>query len=605
MWLPGKPFPSRIVDHIKQGGAIWAHNAQFERLIWWYVLAPDYGLPEPNYEQWRCTAAQARAHGLPGALGDCARALGIPQQKQADGRRLIQTYSVPGHIEIIPQADLDLFVAYCQQDVVVERMLTNLLRELSDYEWDEYALNERICDRGVPIDVPFAAAALDYAEAVRADVDSNIVKLTDGKVSNARGRKDRDAWFLPLLTEDQLDLIHEYKDGVKKLRFDQRHRAALLEADDLDPKAARFVELVEEAGGVTISKYTAMVSREVDGRLHGALMFNGAGQTGRFSSTGLQLHNLKREGVPDPDALIQLVVDGFEIDDVTATLAKLVRPTIYRPEGLTWCDYSSIEGRVAPWLANSPEGDAKLDLYRQGVDPYIYNAAATFGIPMEEVTKDQRQAGKIQELSLQFLGGAGALKHMARNYGMNIPDAQASMLRDKWRAANPWAMRFGQQLARAALNAVRAPGEWFAAGRVEYAFDGGDWLWCKLPSGRFIAYLKPRLEYVMTPWGEEVRTVTRVVGSRKPKTGEEWPRGPLNPTLYIENITQAVAADLLRAALMRCDRAGLAIVLHVHDEIVAEGYCEDELRELMLDSPIWAEGLPVDGEAGSGQRYGK
>jgi DNA polymerase len=282
-----------------------------------------------------------------------------------------------------------------------------------------------------------------------------------------------------------------------------------------------------------------------------------------------------------------------------------VRSAIYNPGHLSWFDYSAVEGRVAPWLADSKMGEAKLDLYRAGVDPYVYNASRTFGVNMVDVTKEQRQAGKLQELALQFLGGVGALKLMARGYKLHFEDDEAQRMVDAWRAANPWARRFGDELDRAALVAMGDPGTWVEAGRVWYGFDGGDWLWCKLPSGRLLAYCKPLREMVETPWGDERLAVTCLWGASKPKRGEDWPRRSMHGGLWIENVTQGTAADLLRDAVVRVDDAGLDVVLHVHDEIVVEGRHAGMLGELMLDSQPWADGLPLDGGGGSGTRYGK
>jgi len=178
-------------------------------------------------------------------------------------------------------------------------------------------------------------------------------------------------------------------------------------------------------------------------------------------------------------------------------------------------------------------------------------------------------------------------------------------MRDVWHDANPWAMRIGILMDRAAHTAIRAPGQWFEAGRVAYAYDGSDWLWCLLPSGRMLAYFQPRIEPVMTPWGEERMAVTCLQGSRKPKSGQQWPRRPMHPGIWLENCTQAAAADLLREALMRCARSGIDVVLSVHDEIVAEGTDVEELGRIMLKNPEWADNLPLAGEGGTGTRYGK
>jgi DNA polymerase len=607
-WVPGTrtPFPVRVIEHIKRGGIIKAWNAQFERLMFWYVICPDYDVPEPAIEQFQCTAAQARAHALPGKLGDCARAMGRKQQKLTEGTRLINTYcaqNVPW--EDIPGEDKHLMVHYCEQDVRTEAGIEEPLRDLTDHEWAEYHLNERICDAGVPLDVDMIREAADYADVLRQDADGHIAVLTDGAVKTARQRKTRDAWVLPQLNDELIKHLHVYKKGEKKITFDQDHRDALANDPDCPEPVLRYLELVDEAGGASLRKYKAMANREIDGQLYGALMFNGAGQTGRFSSTGIQVHNLKRASLEDPEAMIRDLMDGYELPDPSATLGQLVRSTIYRPEGLSWADWSNIEGRVAPWLANTPDGEVKLDVFRSGGDPYINNAARTFGVARDDVDKEQRQAGKVQELALQFLGGVGALKLMARGYGLHLTQAMAERMRDAWRAENPWAMTFGHALERAAIKAVMEPGEWQEVGRVAYAFDGHCWLWCRLPCGRLLAYFQPNLEWGKTPWGEEVLQVTCTWGAAKAKVGEPWPRRHMYGGRWLENITQATAASLLRYSIEQCDKEGVPVILHVHDEIISEGGYQEDLERIMQMAPAWAEGLPIAVEGDSGQRYGK
>jgi DNA polymerase bacteriophage-type len=366
-WLPGQPLPERLVQHVEQGGTLLAWNAQFERLIWWYVLTPDHGFPEPALEQFRCTAARARAHGMPGALGDAARAMGLADGKDPEGKRLIKTYSannVPW--DQIPEQDRASWVEYCERDVVTERAIGQCLRELDWQEWHEYWACERLNDRGVPVDLAMAAAALEYATEVRDDVDRKIRDLTGGQVKSSNSRTDRDAWLLPQLTEPQIRLLETYKNGVKKISFDQSHREALALHPELTEPVARWLELMGEAGGATISKYKGMAAREIDGRVNGAILWNGAGQTGRFASRGLQLHNLRRDSFDEPGPYIADLLAGYQLPDVTDTLARLVRSAIHDPNGMTWCDWSAIEGRVAPWLANSTDGEAKLDLFREG-----------------------------------------------------------------------------------------------------------------------------------------------------------------------------------------------------------------------------------------------
>jgi len=623
VWEPNaEPFPQRIVNHIRAGGIIDACNAQFERLIFWYVLCPDFDIYEPALEQFHCTAARARAHGLPGKLADMCRALDLPVQKMAEGTRLINTYCCKYRDDYVPfsQAppeDRALFLEYCRIDTVTERMAANSLRELTDKEWAEYHANERINDRGVPIDPALATAALEYAEDVRQDIDKRIAVLTGGKVKNARARKTRDEWVLPqlgdnkeltnILTKVRTEKDPETGERVEKrtISFEEARRQALALHPECPDPVREYLELLEEAGGATISKYRAMLNRNIDGRVHGVLMFNGAGQTGRFSSTGAQFHNLLRDGFDDPEPVIADLIEGYELDDVTKTLAKLVRPTVYRPEGLSWFDWSAIEGRVCPWLSASYHGERKLDLFREGLDVYVDTASKTFHIPYDEVSKDFRQVGKVMELSLQFLGGVGALKAMARNYGLHISTPDAERYRDAWRHQNPWAREFGDALDEAAMNALLSPGNWHEAGRIQFAYDGRAWLWMELPSGRLLAYYQPRIEEVETPWGDLRWAVTCLWGAGKAKVGEPWPRRAMHGGVWIENATQGTAACILRDALLECDRLDVPVVLDVHDEIIAEGHCVEQLGEIMLRQLPWASGLPLTGEGDSGPRYGK
>lgn len=598
IWLPGQPFPERLAAHIREGGVLRAWNASFERLIWEYVLANDHpDIPVPRLEQWECTAARARAHGLPHSLDNCAKALEMPIAKSPEGKRLIDTYCVKGvQIMDIPEVDRELFIEYCKQDVEVERMIGKVLRELDDDEWQDYLINEIINDRGLPIDTEFALAAQHYGEQVKRDANAKIRALTGGMVEKATSRKMRTVWLRERLTEEEFEIIES--------SFDEHHRAELAALPGLHPDVKRFIELVEDAGGATMAKYANIFNRTIDNRLNGAFLFSGAGQTGRYSSLGVQVHNLTREVFEEPEPMIASIKAHEPIDDPAEALRRLVRNTIYAPNGMSWGDFSNIEGRVAPWLEGTDLGRAKLEMFARGVDPYIANAAQMYRIPYEDVTPQQRQGGKTAELACGFLGGTGAIISMAKNFKLSFTEDEAKALRDAWRNVNPWAKSFGAHLDAAVLRAVRMPGQWHEAGRVSYAY-GGDWLWCRLPSGRMLAYAKPRLEVVPTPWGDERAAVTVLWGARKPKRGKPWPRRALHAGLLLENITQATAACVLRFAIRQAHFMGLRVIGHVHDEIIVEGLVEDALRAAMTGLPGWTDGLDIPVKINDGQRYGK
>lgn len=613
VWTYGEPFPEPLIDFIENDGIFYAWNAQFERLIWWYILSndPQYDyVPEPELWQFRCTAAQARAHGLPGALDDAARCLDLPIRKDKEGDRLIKEYSahnIPW--DMIPQQDQRNWQRYVIRDVETEMAVANDLRELTETEWDEFYLNEEINDKGVPVDMRFVDRAAECADYVRNNADKKCAHLTNGNVTTTRQRTSRDAWVLPKLNAEQLAVLDKSKkDEPAKYSFEEARRTELLADPDLDERVRTYLDIVEEGGGAAVRKYKAVKDRQIDGSINGVLLWNGAGQTGRFSSRGLQMHNMKRAKVPDAEEHIESILrKGInQYENPAKVLSSLVRSAIYTPKGLSWFDWSSIEGRVAPWLADSKLGEAKLNVYRRGEDPYKINAASTFRMAYDDVDDEspERQAGKVQELALQFLGGVGALRVMALGYGMKISKDEAQPMVDSWRAVNPWAIKFGDQLNVAAIKAVQHPEQIFTAGRVQYV-KVGNYLWCVLPCGRLLAYIKPRVEKVKTPWGKQIHAVTCVWGAAKPKVGEKWPRRSMHRGLWIENNTQAASASLLREALPRAIDAGIDVRLHVHDELIAMGYCMEKLGEIMLHSPDWAEGLPLAGSGGSGERYGK
>jgi DNA polymerase len=235
-----------------------------------------------------------------------------------------------------------------------------------------------------------------------------------------------------------------------------------------------------------------------------------------------------------------------------------------------------------------------------GADVYMTNASATFKVELEDVTSDQRQVGKVQELACGFAGGVGAFHAMGRVYGVRFDDATADKMVKAWRRANPWAPEYWSELEQAYMRAMRHPGTQFSAGRVVYLFDGVH-LWYALPSGRVLCYPFARVEdggvtYAKSAW--------------KPKAdAAEWPRGRLWRGLACENVTQAIAADVLRESLRKHEADG--VVLHVHDEIVIEcqtenaSHVEAALRLAMTTPPEWAPGLPLAVETKIMQRYGK
>tara|TARA_R110000824_G_scaffold153008_2_gene324460 strand:+ start:1375 stop:3333 length:1959 start_codon:yes stop_codon:yes gene_type:complete len=608
-WWADETFPQKLIDYFISGGKITAHNAEFERHLFDHVISKAYGFTAPAREQWLCSMAMSLTNGFAGGLDAAAVGVGLPYRKHEQGPRLIREYCAPGHEKTFKQGDADLMRDYNVSDVEIMRALVKCLRPLTDEEWEEYHVNSKINERGLPIDVDFCTAALGYTDEVRDDANQQISDITGGLMTKATQRNARDAWLFPKLTANQMTLLEVYKKGEKKISLDFDHRQYLLKCEDLDHEARLLLNAINNAGSSALKKFAVAAHQHVRGRVHNTFLWNGAGRTGRFSGKGLQPHNIRRDVFShnEAEALIQDILAGYEIDTPADTMARLLRAMIKHDEGLAYSDWSSIEGRVAPWLSVSPSGEKKLDLYREGRDIYVVTAAAMFNVSEESVDPTFRQSGKIAELSLQFGGSHNALIGMAKNYGVTFEEQEARDIVIMWRKANPWAEQIWADYDTAISMAVRNPGIDWPVGRVVYHSDGANYLWCKLPSKRLLSYPKPLFETYETPWGEE-RVGATFQTHFKPAAGEPPLRNHARGALLFQNTVQAVAADCLREALMRCDDEGLEIVGHVHDEIIIQGSRDDgeRLNNIMLERPWWSDGLPLaTGGVQYGVRYGK
>ena len=607
LWWPNEPFDERIKNHVSEGGQIRCHNAGFDRLIWWYVLSSDFDVPAPALEQFYCTATQARANCAPGSLEDVGRFSGASMRKDHKGKQLVRQCCVP------PFSTDDKILAelgeYALQDVRAMRAISTAMRQLSDEELADYHVNERINDRGVLVDTELCTAAIGYASAELEEIQKIVSEVTEGEITSVRSTKMRE-WVLARVGNEAKKLMETYKDDVKKYSIDKSVRANLLvlaqeNPDQVPPNVADVIQCADDLWASSVAKFKRLkeLADVEDQRVRGAFVFAGGSATGRASSYGAQVHNFTRKCAKEPDAVRQAMVRSHAIVPVygrrvTDVLKGMLRPALVASEGksLVVADWSAIEARVNPWLSNCPSGVQKLDLFRTGADVYKHNASATFRVAVDQVTDSQRQLGKVQELACGFAGGVGAFAAMGKVYGVSLPESVAKQMVNAWRMANPWAVDMWQNLENAYTRAMRNVGREFSAGRVTYLFDGQH-LWYALPSGRVLCYPFARLE----PDG-----VTYAKSAWKPAAdATEWPRGRLWRGLACENITQAVANDLLRHSLRGLDD----VVLHVHDEIVVETdepeAVVQKMREVMCTPPAWAQGLPLNIEVNTMQRYGK
>jgi len=499
-------------------------------------------------------------------------------------------------------------IAYCEQDVRSMREISKAMRQLTDEELLDYHVNERINDRGVLLDLPLAQAAIKYAATEMEEIENLVQDITKGDISSVRSPRMK-AWVMERVGEQALKLMEVYKDGEKKYSIDKTVRANLLilakeNADEIPAHVADVIQCADDLWASSVAKFSRLgeLADEDDHRVRGAFVFAGGSATGRASSYGAQVHNFTRKCAAEPDDVRHAMVRGHSVVPrfgvrVTDVLKGMLRPALIPAPGKQFvvADWSAVEARVTAWASADSQAEEVLQVFRDGRDIYKREAAGIYRVPEETVDKDQRQIGKVAILSLGFAGSIGAFAAMGRAYGVMMPESDARRIVDAWRRANAWAVRYWAKLEDAYTRALRNAGREFSAGRVTYLYDGQH-LWYALPSGRILCYPFAKFE------GDEI---TYIKAAWKPAAdAKEWPRARLWKGLACENITQAIAHDLLRHSLRQLDD----VVLHVHDEIVletADPEAPNTLKQVMCTPPAWAAGLPLNAEVDVMSRYSK
>lgn len=647
--LAWEEVPLDIRDHharVVKGEAVWcAWNASFDREVWNQLT--DF--PELDPENIIDVMAQAVASGLPGKLDGAARYANVPIKKRPGGKALIDLFCGPppkgiGTPETHPEQWLE-FKRYAGDDVEAMRGVFRATAQLTIEDWQEYWANERINLTGICFDQSLAERAQAMALRDKAHSAVELQKLTNGAVTSVTQVQRMIAWLKTVLgPADQSYLVRQLEERdedtdeiTKKERLSLDRRRIQLLTALLDAKeqktpqeiaARKLLDIRQYGGSTTPAKFSRMLESHVEGRLHGQFVFNGAPQTGRFSSRGIQLHNLMRDALPyELDAIDSLLngatLESFaKLGDETAVcrkLSMLIRPTLIPEDGkegvFVWGDWSQIEARITPWLAGIEE---RLDIFREVDDDpskpdlYTRTAAAVSGLPVEEVTKPLRQRGKVMELALSFCGGKGALQNMAANYGMYLSDEDAQLAVDQWREVNPWAVAYSRRLWDAMRDAMEAPGHYATVGPIGFLFHKnylGGTMHCVLPSGRILNYRAARWETVYTYDDQD-----QIIDSKWELTfARGYGRIKLWPGFLVENFTQAMAADVLRGTLVRARQMPSfpPVRAHTHDEVLVETHVDRaeetavDLVSLMEAGFEWSAGLPLKAEASMGYAYSK
>ena len=626
VWIPGQGIPLDV--EVGLDCHVYAHNAPFELAIWNNIMVPRYGWPELKPEQTFCTMAMCYAMGLPGSLEHAALAMGIELNKDTEGRALMLRMCRPrstkgGKVTWWDDPDkLNRLYEYCKQDVRVERELHKRLMPLSDRERKVWLTDYRINQRGVKADVASAKAAIELADKMKVRYDDELAQITNGAATSVTALAPLKEW----LNEQG---CHQALAGLAKSDVSD-----LLTQSDLSDAARQALTIRQESGKASNAKFDVMVRQAgADDRLRNLVQYHGAA-TGRWAGRAVQVHNLPRN-MPKPmivERVLDLVRKG-EHDAVDAifgpplsVVSSCLRGFFVAEKGqrLVAGDFSNVEGRGQAWFAGE---EWKLKAFAAAdakAGPGLYELAYSrmFGVPVETIQNpsEERQVGKVAELAFGYQGGAGSFHVMGKTYGVKVSDAKADEFKEAWRAAHPKIRNVWYDIQRAAIAATQNEGairECGAAGRQAKFRKVGSFLWCLLPSGRAICYpypkilegeFGPQLTYMTAPSPDD-RKKGRII--HDPQNSSNWARVSTYGGSLFNNIVQGMCRDILAETMLRMEAADLPVVLHVHDEAVAEvdeGLAEERrqvMQEIMRTPPAWAKGFPLFAECNVMRRYGK
>ena len=573
----------------------WAFNAQFERVCLSRYLR-DKGINvNPgqtvkseglflNPSSWHCTMIWSATLGLPMSLESVGAVLGLDKQKLTEGKNLIKYFCLPCNPTKVnggrtrnkyfhDKEKWDLFKSYNKRDVEVEMSIQEKLSRfhVPDFLWQEFYLDQTINDRGIGIDPLFVESAIRLDQEVKTHLVDELKHVTG--LENPNSVLQMRSW----LKEHGLEMESLGKKEVAK------------ELKTVGKELAEVLRLRQQLAKSSVKKYTAMKNAAcMDYRERGMFRFYGANRTGRFAGRLVQLQNLPQNHLPDLAEARSLVKQGnvealkMLYEDIPDTLSQLIRTAFIPRTGLKFivADFSAIEARVLAWLAGEKW---RMRVFAEGKDIYCSSASQMFRVPVEKhgVNGHLRQKGKIAELALGYGGSVGALKAMGA-LDMGLTEDELQPLVDAWRSSNPMVTTLWWDVDRAVKQCVHEHVS-VQTHNIVFTYKSG-FLIIELPSKRCLYYVKPRVEE--NKYGGESVTYEGVGSTKK------WERLESYGPKFVENITQAIARDILLYAMQTLKE--YRIVAHVHDEAIIEtdkNVSVQSVCELMGRTPPWAEGL--------------
>lgn len=577
----GEQLPDDIIAALTDPNVIkTAYNAMFERIY----ISKHLGLPKGTYldpTQWHCTMVWAATLGLPMSLAGVGAVLGLDKQKMSEGKDLIKFFCIPDkdgnrHHPKVHPGKWELFKSYNCRDVEVEIAIQQRLAKypVPNFVWNEYHLDQQINDRGIGVDMELVRHAITINEDIKNEITAEIQALT--MLDNPNSVQQMKEW----LAENGMETESLGKQAVKEL------------LETAPPELAKVLSLRQQLAKSSVKKYDAMLSSHcIDDRIRGMFQFYGANRSGRFSGRLVQLQNLYRNSMPHLDTARDLIkADDIEtldllFGDIPDVLSQLIRTALVPKapyKRFIVADFTSIEGVVLSWLAGE---QWRLDVFKNGGDIYCISASKIFGVPVVKhgINGHLRQKGKIAELACGYGGSVGAMKAMGAQE-MGLSDDEIQQIVTDWRDASPNIVKLWWDVDRAVKKCIKEKTEANVKGLHIFCESG--FLFIELPSGRRLAYVKPKIGE--NKFGGESVTYMGVGEQKK------WERIESYGPKFVENIIQGIARDILLHAMMNL--RDYRIVAHVHDEVIIEATDDitvDEIVQKMCITPRWARGLTL------------
>lgn len=611
----------------------YAHNATgFEVPHFDLLFEKQTGFNPPAHHQWRCTAAMARRAALPPSLEKCAEALKLSQKKDTRGKALIRKFCIPQKDgrRILPSDEPEAFkelCEYCKTDVTVERLIHKALGhfELTGTSLQTFQTDLELNCRGIPVNVNGLKKAKVLVDQVVADAEVEFKSCTG--LNPTQGAK-----FLQWLKDRGYS-----GEDLRAETMDEQ-----IEGMEFDPTSEVGCALLlrQKVSFAAVKKIDAMLAcaGPHDSRVRGCFQYYGA-STGRWSGSLIQPQNFKRPTVKHTEMAYDDICKGGSVDHIEfvygpilEVVSSSIRHFIHDVRPFFQADYAAIEARIVCWLAGQEDA---LDEYRNKVDRYVRLASVIFAKPEKDINKHpERFIGKQSTLGCGYGMSGPKFRLTCEKFGYkDLEKGLEFRAVEAFREKHTKVVDYWYACQDAAIKAIQAPGQKYKVRNVTFFVAGTAgirYLWIVLPSGRKLAYphvkLEPLLSYMdkgvrvqhINPTPQQINKAAEVDENYmlkesitywgKPQGKAVWTRVSSYYGRIVENITQAVAADIMAHGTARAEEEGYQTIALIHDEILVswrQGGSVEHLVECITDLPAWADGLPIEAEGSMLNFYSK